>query len=71
MDAADEAVLLEDRDRRLRNQQMIAEGDALRRTLWLRIALACVRCRQQYQVSAQVTPAGSHRRPARAAGTAQ
>ena len=29
MDAAEEAVLLEDQDRRLRNQQIIAEGDAL------------------------------------------
>jgi len=71
MEAADEAVLVEDPDRRLRNQQMIAEDDALPRTLWLRIALACVRCGQQHQVSAQVIPADSHRRPARAAGAAQ
>jgi len=42
MDAAEEAVLLEDRDRRLRNQQIIAEGDGVAAGRWPRIALACV-----------------------------
>jgi len=71
MDAAEEAVLPEDQHRRLRNQQIIAEGAALAAGRWPRIALASVHRGQQHQARTQECPAGSRRLPAGAAGTAE
>jgi predicted RNA polymerase sigma factor len=70
MDVAEQAVLLEDPDRRLPNQQMIAEGDSLR------IALAAdrfgVRPPRAATSGQRAGYAGrQRRRRVKAAGTAQ
>jgi len=71
MDAAEEAVLLEDQDRRCGISRSSPKATPCRRAFWLRIALASVNCGQQHQTSMQERPIGNHRRPARVAGTAE